>query len=289
MALSFYGWQNDQVYAASFLKPGGREDKNVNPVEIVAFVNSQSQLKALTRIGGNLDVLKALISNNIPVIIETGYFTEGSDWYGHYQTLVGYDDNLGQFYINDSNIGPNHVEDYDYLNTEWQQFNRRFIVIYRPQDETLVAGILGDLADPDKAAQTAFDLAQADAKEDSSNAFAWFNMGSSLVALGDYERAAAAYDKAQALGKLPWRMLWYQFGLFEAYYHMGRYDDVISYAEINLSTTGQYVEEAHYWLGMALEAQGKNTEAASAFRQALIHNPKYEAAQLALNELNNKS
>lgn len=287
MALSYFGWKNDQAYAASYLKPGGREDKNVSPLEIVNFVNNQTQVKALTRPGGDLNLLKALISNSIPVMIETGYYTNGSDWLGHYQTVVGYDDNTGVFYVNDSNIGENHIEEYNYLDTKWQHFNRRFIAIYLPQNEALVASILGDLADPMKAAEHAFNVAQEEAKRDSTNAFAWFNMGSSLVAMGDYERAAVAYDKAQSLGKLPWRMLWYQFGLYEAYYNVGRYTDVIKYAETTLSTTGNYVEEAHYWLGMALQGEGRNTEAGSAFRQALNRNPQYEAARVALNQLTN--
>ena len=39
-------------------------------------------------------MLKRLLANNLPVIIETGYMYEGSSWLGHYQTVVGYDDLL---------------------------------------------------------------------------------------------------------------------------------------------------------------------------------------------------
>lgn len=286
MALSYFGWQNTQDYAAQFLKPGGREDNNVSAAEIERFINEQSQVKAIYRMGGTLDLLKALLSNNIPVIIETGYYLEGSDWLGHYQTLIGYDDSLAQFIVNDSNIGPNHIETYSYLDQKWQHFNRTFIAIYLPQDEEKVARILGDRMDPVQAAQIAFDTAQAEARLDPTNAFAWFNMGTSLVGMGDYQLAAAAYDKALALGELPWRMLWYQPGPFEAYYNAGFYTDVVSLAGSNLSNNGRLVEETHYWLGMALAAEGKSQDAQSAFRQALRLNPQYEAAQLALDNLN---
>ena len=49
------------------------------------------------------------------------------------------------------------------------------------------------------------------------------------------EEAAAAFDQARQIG-LPWRMLWYQFGPFEAYYETGRYDEVIALADATLQT-----------------------------------------------------
>lgn len=286
MALSFYGWQRDQHYAAQYLKPGGREDKNVSPDEMVEFVNNYSQLRALTRMGGNLDLLKSLISNNIPVIIETGYWLEGSDWLGHYQTIVGYDDNIGNFYIYDSNFGQNFVEGYIYLDANWQYFNRRFIVVYEPQRESLVMSLLGDHADEQQAAQIAAQTAQETAIANPQEAIAWFNLGTSLTFLGDYERAAVAFDRARQLEKLPWRMMWYQFEAYEAYYNVGRYEEVLSLADINITNSRQYLEEAFYWKGRALTALGRTTEAASAFRQALARNPDFTNARVALDELN---
>jgi tetratricopeptide (TPR) repeat protein len=286
MALSYYGWQNDQVYAASYLKPGGREDKNVNPWELVDFVTGYSQLRALTRIGGDLELVKIFISNGIPVILETSEMYEGYDWLGHYRTVVGYDNNSRTLTIDDSFLGQGTVESYEDVDPQWQHFNRRFVVVYRPQDQPLVERILGERNDPIQAAQHAFEVAQAEARQDPNNAFAWFNMGTALVMMSDYERAAAAFDQANSLQKLPWRMLWYQFGPYEAYYQVERYNDVIGLAEANLTNGGEYVEETHYWLGKALAAQGKKNEALTAFRDALRRNPDFENARVALDELN---
>jgi hypothetical protein len=105
MALSYYGWQEDQQYAASLIRPN-REDKNVSPQELVAFVNENTFVKAIWRIGGDMELLKDLVSANFPVVIETGGpFAEGYDWIGHYQTVVGYDDNQRQIYLYDSFLG----------------------------------------------------------------------------------------------------------------------------------------------------------------------------------------
>jgi hypothetical protein len=290
MALSYYGWQDGQETAAAYLKPDA-EDKNVNPGEMVAFVNENTGVRAITRIGGDLDLLRDLLANDFPVIIETGYLYEGSDWLGHYQTVVGYDD-LGQvFYLYDSYLGAGAngegiLESYAELDANWQAFNRTFIVIYRQEDEPRVAAILGERADPTRAAEIALQVAQEEARENPQNPFAWFNMGTAYTRLGRYNEAATAYDQARRVDTLPWRMLWYQFGPYEAYFNIGRYDDVLALANSNLNNGGEYVEETHYWQGRALAALGQNREAAAAFRLALSHNPSFAAAQDALDELN---
>lgn len=290
MALSYYGWTRDQSYAANLLKPD-REDKNVNPGEMVAFVNEYSDLRAITRIGGSIDLLKSFIAAQFPVVIETGYMPEGYDWLGHYQTVVAYDDLTDNFYLYDSYLGNGEngegiAESYEELDRNWQQFNRTFIVIYEPNRENQVRQILGDLADPQKAAENAYNVAQQEARANRRNAFAWFNMGTALTRLERYEEAAAAYDQARREGTLPWRMTWYQFGPFEAYFHAGRYDDVQALVDVNLTNGAQYVEETHYWQGRVLEARGDLQGARSAFNRALQHNHLYADAREALDSLN---
>jgi hypothetical protein len=288
MALSFYGWRQPQTFAQQWLKPD-TEDKNVTPAEIVNFVNTQTQVKAITRIGGDMELLKDFIAANIPVIVETSYQFEGYDWIGHYQTVVGYDDNARIFYVYDSYLGAGEngagiPEPYDRFDRVWQNFNRAFIAIYEPNREALVAQILGHRADVTAAAEHALLIAQQEARANPSDAFAWFNMGSSLVELGRYEEAAAAYDRATLAG-LPFRITWYQFGSFKAYYEVGRYQDVLALVNTNLTNGAQYVEETHYWQGRVFAAQGRLNEAAAAFRRALSHNPRFEAARAALNTI----
>lgn len=286
MGLSYYGWQNDQTYAASYLKPGGREDKNVSPSEIVEFVNNQTGVRALTRMGGSLDLLKDFVANEIPVIIETGYKPEGYAWLGHYQTIIGYDDTIGVFWLYDTFIGTDEgiTESYNYLDEHWKHFNRQFIIIYETEREDLVRRILGDYSDPQQAAEIALMTATEEATQDPSDGHAWFNMGTALNVLGDYERATVAFDKALATG-LPWRMLWYQFGPYEAYYETGRYDDLLSLVSSNLSNGGEYVEETFYWQGLALAAKGETQNAASSLRTALNRNPSFTEAREALDSL----
>jgi hypothetical protein len=290
MALTFYGWRDDQEVAVAFLKPE-REDKNVNPWEMVAFVNERSQVKALWRVGGDMELIKRLIANNLPVVVETGYLYEGSDWLGHYETLVGYDDTRRVFYVYDSWLGTGEngsglPKTYEEFDSFWQAFNRTFIVLYKPDEEGLVRSLLGERADVTRADEMAVEIARAEALANPQDAYAWFNLGSSLTRTGQYPEAAAAFDKARQIGTLPWRMLWYQFGMYEAYYQVGRYDEILPLVEANLNNGGAYVEETYYWQGKALAALGNATKAAAAFRQALARRPGYTDAQTALSALN---
>lgn len=284
MAMSYYGWTRGQAYAESLIKPD-REDKNVSPFELVNFVNNNSDLRALYRIGGNMNLLRTLIYYQFPVVIERSHMFEGYDWLGHYQTFVGYDDTQRLFTIYDSFLGENTTDTYTEVDTHWKSFNRVFIVIYQPEREAELFQILGELADQDRAAEIAFDTAQSEARTNPQDAFAWFNMGSSLVALGRYQEASVAYDQAMNLG-LPWRMLWYQFGPYRAYYEVGRYQDVLNYVANTLSTDGgQYVEETYYWQGRALAQLGRTNEAVAAFQRALNQNRFFADARQAITEL----
>lgn len=287
MAMSYFGWRRDQEFAKDLLRPN-REDKNVTPEELARYVNEQSNLRAIVRMGGTIQTLKRLIANNFPVVIERGIMFEANDWLGHYQALVAYDDTMGVFYAYDSFMGTGEgesgvAESYIRMDADWRAFNRTFIVLFLPEAEGQVRAILGDLADETGAAQTALATAQDEARRNPQDPFAWFNMGTSLVALERYREAANAFDQARRF-QLPWRMTWYQFGPFVAYYNEGRYDDVLSLVQINLNNA-QELEESYYWRGRVYLAQGQAAQAAAEFRRALSYNPNYEDARRALQAL----
>ncbi len=282
MNLSFYGWGGGQADAAKFLKPDP-EDKNVSPHEMAAFARSLG-FEAVMRIDGSIPLVKEFLRVGIPVLIEKGFEPDPqSGWEGHYGLVVGYDDSKNAFILMDSYTGPNQSMPYDTLDWYWSHFNRTFIIVHTPDQAGTVMQILGADADPTANLTGALATAQAEAAANPSNPFAWFNVGSNFVALGDYESAAAAYDQARSLG-LPWRMTWYQFGIFEAYYRTGRFDDVLALADATLATT-PYVEELWYYRGLVRQARGEPNAAREQFRQALHYNPNFTAAADALAAL----
>jgi hypothetical protein len=284
MGMTFFGYPADQYPAAQWLKPNS-EDKNVSPWQMVAYVNEQSgtSIRALYRHGGTMPLIKTLLSHQFPVLVEAGYDPpqDAQGWMGHYLLVTGWDDSQGVFFTQDSFNGPNHPYPYAYFDEFWRHFNRLYIVLYPAAAENQVLALLGADADPRQNYANAFRAAQQEAIANPNDPFAWFNMGTSLVGLEMYVEAAAAYDRARAIG-LPWRMLWYQFGMYEAYYHVGRYDDVLALARAKLEDGGgQYVEETFYYGGLARAARGEIERAMSNFNGAIAFNPNFTPAREA--------
>jgi hypothetical protein len=297
MGLSFWDWEGDQRPIAEFTKPNPR-DKNVMPYELAEFVNTQTELRALTRDGGDLELLKSLIAAGFPVILEKGFEGYGFEgWMGHYALVTGFDDARQRVNTQDSYIGDDFPFPYDDLINYWRNFNYTYVVIYPPEREAELLSLLGSAADEGAAIRTAaarsseeiFQLAGRD------QLFAWFNRGTSLVALQDYAGAAAAYDEAfrldaELLGTdpdlRPYRIMWYQTGPYKAYYYSGRYNEVINLATHTLANMSEPVlEESYYWRGLAREAVGDVPGAIEDLRAALNMHPGFEPALSQLRRL----
>jgi tetratricopeptide (TPR) repeat protein len=288
MNLSYFGSTLSQADLAAALKPN-RDDKNVSPEEMAAFARSQG-LRALVRANGDADRLRLLLSNGFPVLIESWLEAEGG--MGHYRLLTGYEDESRQWIAFDSYVSAG-VSDkkpyrgirlaYDEVDRLWAVFNRTYILIYNDEMAPAVLSILGQEADDKTMWQRALLKAQEEVRQRPDDPFAWFNLGTDLVALGQFEQATVAYDRARVIG-LPWRMLWYQFGPFRAYYEAGRYEELIALADATIATAGN-VEETYYWKGLGLAAQGDTAGARQAWQRAVELNPNYAEAAAALATL----
>lgn len=298
MALSYWKWSGDQEDTAALLKPNPR-DKNVMPYEMVDFVNNHTDLRALIRMGGDLYALKSLLSAGFPVLVEKGFEPENlakEGWMGHYNLVIGYDENTRAFTTQDSYLlalkkyeeraGTKGFEvTYDDMLKNWRAFNSIFIVIYPPEYENDVLNALGPLADETSAFQAAYERAMADSASLSDardRYFAFYNVGTSLVKLQDYEGAAAAYDTAFSIYpsidevSRPFRMLWYQTGPYYAYYYSARYQDVINLATTTLDAESEHIlEESYHWRALAKEALGNREAAISDLRSALRVHPGF--------------
>jgi hypothetical protein len=97
MTLSYYKSTTTQQELANTLKPDS-EDKNVSPNEIVKYINATSDYRALYAVNGTMTMVKQLLANNFPVMIETWFILHPDDEMGHYELTRGYDDNAQQFF-----------------------------------------------------------------------------------------------------------------------------------------------------------------------------------------------
>jgi len=314
MALNFWGWKGNRDDIARVVKPGSgdlnvnfidrsKPDKNVMPYELVDFVNENTEYRALMRYGGDENLIKRLIAAGFPVIVEKGYYeadyTGKIDWLGHYLFTTGYDDTHSSFIVQDAYLKPgkNLLSDYATYQDGWRSFNYLFIVIYPADRDADVMTVLGNWADESWANQHALDLAEKEilSLKDNNLFFAWFNKGTSHVALQQYIDAASAYDQAfqtyanwdQKKANRPFRMLWYQTGPYFAYFYSARYQDVINLANTTLNDTvaTPTLEESLLWRGRAYYQIGQTQAAVDDYRAALRIHVDWPPAVQALEDL----
>jgi tetratricopeptide (TPR) repeat protein len=290
MALSYFGRRIGQQEIGAHLRPDP-DDKNVSLEEMAAYARGQG-LAAVARANGDAERIRRLIRAGVPVLIETWHEPKPNDGMGHYRLLIGFDDAAGQWVAYDSFDTRDLVKGqpyagirlpYDETERLWSVFNRQYLVIYDAARTTAVEQVLGEDRDSVAAHARALAQAQAAVQSQPNDAFAWFNLGSDLVAVGRFKEASQAFDRARRIG-LPWRMLWYQFGPYRAYYETGRHDEVIALANATIATARQ-AEEAFYWRGLSEKAKGDAAAARASWERALQLNPRYADAANALSGL----
>ncbi len=297
MALSYWDWEGDQRPIASYVKPNPR-DKNVMPYELASFVENETNLRIISRVGGTMDTLKAFLAAGFPVIVEKGFEGSGFDgWMGHYEVVTGYDDAKQKFTVQDSYIMANMPLDYAEMLNYWRHFNYTYLVIYPSEREQEVLDLLGPHADETYNTQMAAELASVEIFQTSGRDqfFAWFNRGTNLVRLDDYAGAAMAYDEAFKIDAQlassdpdarPWRIMWYQTGPYWAYYYTGRHYDVMNLANFTIENMSEpAVEESFYWRALAREALGDLDGAIQDYKRALQWHPDWVLAQAQLDRL----
>ncbi len=314
MYLSYYDWGKDQLAAAAVLKPNGK-DVNVNPYELVDFVNTHTPQHALWRYGGDIHTLKTLLAAGFPVMIEKSfepYTLRKEGWMGHYNLVVGYDDKRQALTVQDSYLMsyapwggeiPREMWDtfigfdfpYGELEQAWRSFNFVFVVVYPPEKEIEALNAMGSLATDEDACRIARDRAMQETSsltEARDKYFAWFNAGTSLVCLQDYSSAATAFDTAFSIypdipqNSRPYRILWYETGPYTAYYNAGRYQDVIDLASQTLGYMAEPVlEESYYWRALSYYQLGDTAHAVADLRASLEYHPGFSPSLAMLKQI----
>lgn len=290
MNLSYFGSSLKQADIGAVLR-SSPDDKNVSPYELVEFALAQGY-DAVQLVNGDDDLLRTLLSNGLPVLLETWYEREPGDGIGHYRLLVGYNDATQQWTLFDSLDATGLVSaepyagirmSYAHLAELWKVFNHAFVLLYPPEQAALADAILATHGlTADRMWVDAEVRARTDVATNEGDLFAWFNLGSTLTRQSRTAEAAVAFDRARQIG-LPKRMLWYQFAPFETYLAEGRPQDIMALTDVILEET-ESIEEVFYWRAQALLALGDVAGAQVAVQQSLALAPGFRPS-VELNRL----
>ena len=289
MNLTYWGWTTNQHITEEALKTH-KDDRNVMLQEMLDFVQANTNLKGQLRYGGDIEVVKRLLSGGFPVLLERGHTDEEDGWMGHYSIITAYDDNTQTVQIPDTLLGMMNLT-YTELEHDWWHFDGIYLVVYPSEREQEVLSLLGEDADSSKNLQNTLAKVEARIQQVSGQDlfFALYSKGSVLVEMGDYLGAAQAYDQAFTVynqldfGLRPWRITWYQVGPYLAYYSSGRYQDVFNLADQTITNTSfPSLPETWYWGGQAALMLTDKDTAADYFRKALEFYPGWDLATQGL-------
>ena len=308
MALTYWGWNGNRDVIGKAVMPVNVKDKNVMPYELQDYITDNVPgMTSVIRYGGDIDLLKRMVAAGFPIVAEKGIYEVDVNgkysWMGHYAFVTGYDETQQEIIYQDSyetdptNPGPNRHIKYSEFMEGWRAFDFIFVVVYPVDKQNQVMSALGSYADDQWASQHALAVAQTETQtlSDIDRFFAWFNVGTSHVALLQYADAAIAYDYAFNVyagldvnaSVRPYRMMWYQTGPYKAYYYTNRFADVINLANTTLNDTiaEPDLEESLYWRGQAYYMAGKTDLAVKDYRDALKVHPKFIPVMQALQDL----
>lgn len=292
MEINYWGWPSTQDVTKAGLRTH-EDDRNVMLSEMRDYVIEKTNLSALIRYGGTIDIVKRLVFGGFPILLERGHTDPENGWMGHYSIVTAYDDASQTVRIPDTLLGVMSLG-YDELMLDWAHFDGIYLVVYPPEREAEVLRLLGPDADSAVNLQNTLDQVTARIQQVGGREqfFAWYSRGSILVEMQNYIEAAQAYDQAFAIyaqlppGERPWRITWYQVGVYPAYYYTGRYQDCLDITMQTLNNTlNKELPETWYWAGRAAAALKMTNDAASHYRKALEYHPEWALPLEGLAEL----
>lgn len=275
MVLQYFGYNVNQNETKAKLRTNP-DDKNVFTYEIADYIRNDYNVSSKLLYGGDIQVIKKLLANGFYVVVED--WLHPNEDIGHVTIIKGFDDEQGVLIADDSFIGVNITYPYDeFSNTQWKPFNYEYLPLFLSGNEELLESIIGESWDEETMYQKAADKARGEIAKNNSDLYAWFNLGTNLYALGDYQEAKNAFEKSRSLG-WPKRMLWYQIQPIQTYNSLGEYKKAIELSDVALRGNDSFAE-AHLEKAIAYRGLGEDQKARSEAERALRFSPNFKKAQ----------
>lgn len=281
MVLQYFGHTVSQEETKAKLRTNPT-DTNVFTYEIADYLRNDYQIESKLLYGGDINLLKKLVANGFYVVVED--WLHPNEDIGHVTIIRGFDDEQGVLIADDSYIGINITYAYaEFDQTQWKAFNREYLPLYKKENEELLMAIVKDHWDETIMYENAAAVARREIAANPKDMYAWFNLGTSLYALGDYSSAKNAFEKSQTFG-WPNRMLWYQIQPIQTYNKLGEYNKALELIRIGLAGNDSFAE-LHYESAIAYQGLGDEAKAREEAQKALQYSPNLHEAKDFLDSL----
>lgn len=198
MALSTMGIRESQEIARLALR-GPDQNRGMGPAPVDPWVKERFGIRSLARTNGTNELMKKLLSNGFAPMVTQWMQDPWVSRISHWRTVRGYDDARAVFYVNDSVLGRGVPLTYDWFAINWQPFSYRYMVLYRPEDESRLRAIVGDDWSDTRNRRNFYERARAEAPAHNTSA-AWLTLGEAAYQYGHFAEAIGAFEKGIALG-----------------------------------------------------------------------------------------
>ena len=146
MNLTYWALPTNQSITETAIKTH-KDDRNVMLQEMLDYTEANTDLKAQLRYGGDIELVKRMLSAGFPVLIERGHSDEDDGWMGHYSIVTAYDDATQTVTIPDTLLGMMNMS-YADLERDWWHFDGIYLVIYPADREREVLSLMEKDSDP---------------------------------------------------------------------------------------------------------------------------------------------
>ncbi|MFA5841979.1 MAG: C39 family peptidase [Candidatus Paceibacterota bacterium] len=282
MALSYFGVRVSQEELADSLRPvhnlsGKNDDKSTTPYELADEAKKYG-LVPYFRPGGNIEILKQFIANDIPVVVRT--LLKNEEDFAHYRVVKGYDDLTSELIEDDGYQGDNISFSYDDFMDIWQPFNYGYLALVPKDKQDVAEAIIGRNMDPIWAWKNAVKVSEQKLKNNPGNIREVFNLSVALYYAGEYDRSVEEFEKVES--KLPVHTIWYQIEPIEAYFKLGNYERVFSLTDSILNNKNPAYSELYILRGNSYLKEGNVKMAKEEFEKAVFYNKNLASAREAL-------
>lgn len=226
--LNYYGSSVTQAQAAAVMKDGPN-DPQVSSLELAAYLG-RFGLQSVIRYAGDAELVRELVSRGLPVVVQQRL--QAGSTVAHFRTVYGY--SAGRFLVSDPLRGPSLSLTTAEFTELWRYYNGEYLVAFPPAKEAQVRAALGSDWNVTANWQHAKQHGEEDTKARPNDPFGWWGLGKANLRLGNFQAAAANFDRAVQIG-VPTPYYVYRQEAFEAWTQAGQHQKTLTWTQRGLS------------------------------------------------------